>query len=66
MSNDECRIAESLRSVICIFKRIIDQATKLVIPEQGVVTFDAAAKRRAGIQTRIWNYWIPAFAGMTG
>ncbi len=58
MKNEECRIAESLRSVICIFKRIIDQATKLVIP--------AAAKRRAGIQTRIWNYWMPAFAGMTG
>jgi hypothetical protein len=36
----------------------INPATKLVIP--------AAAERRAGIQTRRWNYWIPAFTGMTG
>ena len=37
---------------------IIKPATKLVIP--------AVAKQRAGIQTRRRNYWIPAFAGMTG
>jgi len=36
---------------------IINPATKLVIP--------AAAERRAGIQKRPCNYWIPAFAGMT-
>jgi len=34
-----------------------DSATKLVIP--------AAAERRAGIQKRSFNYWFPAFAGMT-
>ena len=68
MKNEECRIAESLRSVICIFNRIIDPATKLVIPRQTRHRNlrPAAAKRRAGIQTRSWNYWIPAFAGMTG
>ena len=37
---------------------IINPATKLVIP--------AAAERRAGIQKRPCDYWIPAFAGMTG
>jgi hypothetical protein len=36
---------------------IINPATKLVIP--------AAAERRAGIQKRPCDYWIPAFAGMT-
>ena len=35
----------------------INPATKLVIP--------AAAERRAGIQKRPYDYWIPAFAGMT-
>ena len=33
---------------------LINPATKLVIP--------AVAERRAGIQTKRWNYWIPAFA----
>ena len=37
--------------------KVINPATKLVIP--------AAAERRAGIQKRPSNYWIPAFAGMT-
>ena len=37
---------------------LVNPATKLVIP--------AAAERRAGIQKRPCNYWIPAFAGMTG
>jgi len=36
----------------------INPATKLVIP--------AAAERRAGIQKRPCDYWIPAFARMTG
>jgi len=36
---------------------IINSATKLVIP--------AAAERRAGIQKRPCDYWIPAFARMT-
>jgi len=36
---------------------VINPATKLVIP--------AAAERRAGIQKRPCDYWIPAFAGMT-
>ena len=35
-----------------------NSAIKLVIP--------AVAERRAGIQKRPWDYWIPAFAGMTG
>jgi len=35
----------------------IDPATKLVIP--------AAAERRAGIQKRPCDYWIPASAGVT-
>jgi hypothetical protein len=37
---------------------VISLATKLVIP--------AAAERRAGIQKRHCDYWIPAFARMTG
>jgi hypothetical protein len=35
----------------------INPVTELVIP--------AAAERRAGIQKRPCNYWIPAFVGMT-
>ena len=40
------------------FLYLINPATNFVIP--------AAAKRRAGIQEMSHNYWIPAFAGMTG
>jgi len=36
----------------------IKPATKFVIP--------AAAERRAGIQKKPYDYWIPVFAGMTG
>jgi hypothetical protein len=36
----------------------INSPNKLVIP--------AAAKRRAGIQKKPRDYWIPAFARMTG
>ena len=37
---------------------VINLHSKLVIP--------AAAERRAEIQIRRWDYWIHAFAGMTG
>jgi hypothetical protein len=41
----------------CTCYRIINPATKSVIP--------AAAERIAGIQKRLCDYWIPAFARMT-
>jgi len=48
---------KEMRDAFSAEKRIINPATKFVIP--------AAAERRAGIQIRCCNYWIPAFAGMT-
>ena len=41
---------------ICLLD--INPATKLVIP--------AAAERRAGIQKRPCDHWIPTFSGVTG
>jgi hypothetical protein len=43
---------------IDIYPLIINPATKLVIP--------AAAERRAGIQKKPCDIWIPKFSGMTG
>ena len=40
------------------FALLINPATKLIIP--------AVAERRAGIQIRLFDYWIPAFAGLPG
>ena len=45
----------------------INPATKLVIPRKRHRDLrPAVAERRAGIQKRPCDYWIPAFARMTG
>ena len=53
--NDDSGIA--VHTIAGIYD-LINPVTKLVIP--------AVAERRAGTQKRHCDYWIPAFARMTG
>ena len=56
MVQRECHVGEDMS--IGMKNGTIESATKLVIP--------AVAERRAGLQKRPCDYWIPASERMTG